>query len=905
MSVFGSGIRPWKRQTEAKRAADTSVPGKGELVVSDAGKVYAGDGATQAKNLPPMLRKTDADATYAPSVDDSPQLALDVGFSVGYPEAVAAQATISDIHAKAKALGGRRIRIIISPYDVGAGPSYTWTRVDQQFAAAKAAGLTPHVLFDNPRTSDGTAFVTPTTAVMTPLITAAVARYKDRCSTWEILNEINHIGFWGGAIPSASGYKAILQEAYTAIHAAQPQAVVVTAGLMQVNTQNNTGQIANLPNGQITVSPTDYLTALYDAGAQPCFDAVGNHPYTLEAGIEPTAPVPSASSVAFTRDSALYDIMVAHGDAGKQVWWSEVGFPTVTTTAALGYTITEAQQTTYLTTLLQLAASRPWVGPVLVYTVRDLGTDTTNSELVYGQYKNGGAAKASAAWWKTAGKPVGLGLLPPSSGGTVSDGSVTAVKLADGAVVTAKIADRQITDGKLLPTRAGGYENGSVRRARTQLSAAATGGFGFLNNNWVFRLPFLPTVDVTQFSVTFANRWTGDPFNAAGNGTGVVTVNSVWIGQAALDANGQPNGKFVAGTAQQVSTALTVPTNGSDIATAWVTNYPLTAGKLYLISYGCTQDGANYAEGSNICWFAGTAANAGQNAPSGLAPYMGSTLDVRLDYRHGVEPSGLWIGPSIMQGLSNGLLNGSLVGGAWGWLNYPTRTSQARKHAAQVMAVKSSQYGDFTSGAGWRWVRAAIASQNIDYVVIGELGTNNAIASTALTTSIADLRSILTYVRAQLPGRPIYLCTNTPSSTLPSGKLTTAIAANGTSVVSDTDLGASGVAVRVGVGLQAETRTTSAKTGSGPWTYTVPAMTYAHPVGERVQGPQDLIRQQINDMMIAGQFDCDGVIDLCAAVADPTKPQQQSLDVVDKDWIHTTPVGQVRLAAAALTAIAP
>lgn len=66
MSVFGAGLRPWKRQTETKRAADSSVPGKGELVVSDTGKVYAGDGATQAKNLSPMLRKTDADATYAP-----------------------------------------------------------------------------------------------------------------------------------------------------------------------------------------------------------------------------------------------------------------------------------------------------------------------------------------------------------------------------------------------------------------------------------------------------------------------------------------------------------------------------------------------------------------------------------------------------------------------------------------------------------------------------------------------------------------------------------------------------------------------------------------------------------------------------------------------------------------------
>lgn len=65
MSVFGSGIRPWKRQTETKRAADSSVPGKGELVVSDTGKVYVPDGTTQAKNLSPLVSKIVADATYA------------------------------------------------------------------------------------------------------------------------------------------------------------------------------------------------------------------------------------------------------------------------------------------------------------------------------------------------------------------------------------------------------------------------------------------------------------------------------------------------------------------------------------------------------------------------------------------------------------------------------------------------------------------------------------------------------------------------------------------------------------------------------------------------------------------------------------------------------------------------
>lgn len=71
MSVFGSGIRPWKRQTETKRAADSSVPGKGELVVSDTGKVYVPDGTTQAKNLSPLVSKSVADATYAPVLTDS------------------------------------------------------------------------------------------------------------------------------------------------------------------------------------------------------------------------------------------------------------------------------------------------------------------------------------------------------------------------------------------------------------------------------------------------------------------------------------------------------------------------------------------------------------------------------------------------------------------------------------------------------------------------------------------------------------------------------------------------------------------------------------------------------------------------------------------------------------------
>lgn len=51
----GSGLRPWKRGTEAARAASTAVIPSGDLVVTDEGNVYAGDGTKQAKALPRML----------------------------------------------------------------------------------------------------------------------------------------------------------------------------------------------------------------------------------------------------------------------------------------------------------------------------------------------------------------------------------------------------------------------------------------------------------------------------------------------------------------------------------------------------------------------------------------------------------------------------------------------------------------------------------------------------------------------------------------------------------------------------------------------------------------------------------------------------------------------------------
>jgi len=347
---------------------------------------------------------------------------IDFGFSIGYDVMSLSDATIKAIYANARRAGAKRMRVIISPHNVGSGP-YTWTDVDRQVSAVLAAGLIPHMLIEGPRNVGGTAMVVPNAATMGGLAAAAAARYP-QCSVWQILNEVNHFSFWGD-VPDVSAYAAVLQQCATAIRAAQPNSTILTAGLAACNTVNHNGtDYPGVPAGVVTMSPPDFVTALYAAGAKPYFDHVGVHPYTLETGIDPAAPVPSASSNAFIRDAAVYDVMVTNDDAGKRIWWTEVGFPTVTTTTALGYTITEAQQRDYLKTVFELATARPWVGPVLVYSAQDLGTDTTSPEQVYGVYTNAGVSKAAAGLLSSLSKPLPYGLAP-ESGGTTTTSAVT------------------------------------------------------------------------------------------------------------------------------------------------------------------------------------------------------------------------------------------------------------------------------------------------------------------------------------------------------------------------------------------------------------------------------------------------------------------------------------------------
>ena len=128
---------------------------------------------------------------------------------------------------------------------------------------------------------------------------------------WELWNEPDSAEFWaGGADPPA--YAALLRAAYPAIKAAQPSDTVVTGGMVGNN--------------------MDFLAALYANGAGGAFDAVGVHTDTACLTDGPGAYYRDergrVGRYTFSAYREVHAVMADHGDAGKPIWMTELGWST-------------------------------------------------------------------------------------------------------------------------------------------------------------------------------------------------------------------------------------------------------------------------------------------------------------------------------------------------------------------------------------------------------------------------------------------------------------------------------------------------------------------------------------------------------------------------------------------------
>ena len=143
---------------------------------------------------------------------------------------------------------------------------------------------------------------------------AFAARYRGRVEHIVVWNEPNTTLEWGGRLPDPAAYVDLLRTAYTAIKQANPEAVVLAAGLAP--TLASPGD----PQGYNDLL---YLQAMYDAGAGAYFDALAAHTYGWK---EPFAQRPDPSRVNFRRVELLHRVMVQNGDDEKQVYITEGGW---------------------------------------------------------------------------------------------------------------------------------------------------------------------------------------------------------------------------------------------------------------------------------------------------------------------------------------------------------------------------------------------------------------------------------------------------------------------------------------------------------------------------------------------------------------------------------------------------
>lgn len=180
-------------------------------------------------------------------------------------------------------------------------------------------------------------------------------RYRGRISAYQIWNEPNLSREWGDRTPNAAGYVALLQACSEAIRAADPDAILISAGLAPTGTND------------ATALPDDvYLQTMYDAGFQRFVDVVGMHaPGYSAPDVPPEDGAGGHRFFTFRRVEDLRRIMVANGDAARQAALLEVGWTTDENNPDYKwFAVSEAEQARNLVAAYQYAADnwRPWVG---------------------------------------------------------------------------------------------------------------------------------------------------------------------------------------------------------------------------------------------------------------------------------------------------------------------------------------------------------------------------------------------------------------------------------------------------------------------------------------------------------------------------------------------------------------
>lgn len=205
-------------------------------------------------------------------------------------------------------------------------------------------------------------------AALSNFMRTFASRYAGRIAAYEIYPEANDARHWASPQGlSAQAYTDLLKTAATAIRSADPLAIVVSGGL----------QPTDLNDGVNGIDASQFLGAMYAAGAARSFDALGVH---LDGRNNPPTDTPDTTSVTkpgykglwayyFRHYELLRAVMAASGDNHHPMWLTAVGWASQSPPPdglAFAADNTEDEQASYLVAAAYQVRMRPYVQVMIV-----------------------------------------------------------------------------------------------------------------------------------------------------------------------------------------------------------------------------------------------------------------------------------------------------------------------------------------------------------------------------------------------------------------------------------------------------------------------------------------------------------------------------------------------------------
>jgi hypothetical protein len=277
-----------------------------------------------------------------------------------------------------KAATLRWVRIDLNWFQVEANEGqYDWSVIDAVVDGAKARGLEvlacigygPAWASTGDAKGDGSNNDVPKAGTYAAFVSAAVDRYKDRVTHFELWNEPNLDVFFEGTKKAYAN--DLLRPAAKAVHAACPACKVVAPALATVGGKWDVwldAALAAAKDDIDVVSGHDYGSFPIDSpGAGTSSDSFFNR-------LESHRVLRIGDAVVYEGPRSLREVMIARG-VDKPFWLTETGEE-----ARYGDDAAEGRQTAYYRHVLEAMLSRPWWEVTIFYE----SFDTPDQQYTWG-----------------------------------------------------------------------------------------------------------------------------------------------------------------------------------------------------------------------------------------------------------------------------------------------------------------------------------------------------------------------------------------------------------------------------------------------------------------------------------------------------------------------------------------